>query len=445
MRARLAVLFAYANATYWFLPALMTLGGVLLALLTTYLDRTIKGDVLLTVGHLFAGGPEDARQLFNTVAGAMITVAGVTFSLAILVLTLASQQFGPRLLYNFMRDTGTQVVLGTFVSTFTYCLLVLRTVHVSDETTFVPQISAITTIALALFSQGILIYFIHHVASAIRVNNVVVTVSTELCETIEWYCTANSASAVGAARERDLEGECSKICESEPPAEVLSAEHGYLEVIDYDTLLAVAEEQQLLVRVNVRTGVFVIDGDCLAEVWPVAVMTDDLARRLREAFVFGAERTSIQDVEFSLNQLVEIGVRALSAAINDPNTAVLCIDQLSLALARLAKHRLPSAFRTDAEGCPRLLLPEITLAGYIRTAFDPLRQYGAGSVAVMRHLLKTIKGLARHMEDGEAREELPRQAEMIRTGYGAAVVCEEDRNELSRHFTSAMQALEPGE
>ena len=163
MKLRLQSSWESLRTSFWFIPAVMTFVAIVLSFLLVYVDRRI-GPETEVFGFIYSGGPEGARLVLSTIAGSMITVAGVTFSITIVALTLASSQFGPRLLRNFMHDTGNQVTLGTFIATFVYCLLVLRTVHTVEGEDFVPSISVAVAIFLALAGIAVLIYFIHHVS-----------------------------------------------------------------------------------------------------------------------------------------------------------------------------------------------------------------------------------------------------------------------------------------
>lgn len=439
MRARTAAIWESVHASYWFVPTLMTAGAVGLATLTTSMDTRMSDDLVRTVGRVFSGGPEDARQLFIMLAGSMITVAGVTFSVTIVALTLASQQFGPRLLHSFMRDTGNQVVLGTFVATFVYCLLVYRTLRPSDKTEFVPQVSATAAIVLALASLGVLIFFIHHVAASIRVTNVIAAVSREL------------RTSTDRLFPREL-GEEPEVDESErealvPPrfdedaASIPAAESGYIQAVDTEELMSIAEDYDLLIRLNRRPGHFVVECAALADLWPPERLTEDLADRIRRTVVFGPERTPVQDVEFSVNQLVEMAVRALSPGINDPATAVLCVDQLGVALCRLSKKEVPSCYRAGKEGKLRVIARPLLFPRLLSSAFDQIRQYGRTSVPVTIRLLETIAVVAEQVKRGEYRAELRRHAGMILEESRDAIPGKHDRQEIGQRYHVAMELL----
>src|SRR5687767_1515596 len=184
MRTRLHHLWETLTTGYWFVPAVMMLAAALAAFLLLYIDRTVIG---ARVGWLYVGGADGAKTLLSTVAGSVITVAGVVFSITIASLTQAASQFGPRLLRNFMRDRGNQVTLGTFVATFLYCLLVLRAIHgrLEDGVAFVPQASVTGAVVLAVASIAVLVYFIHHVSVSLQAPSVVAAIRADLDATID--------------------------------------------------------------------------------------------------------------------------------------------------------------------------------------------------------------------------------------------------------------------
>ena len=178
MRAQLLKYWDRIRSSFWFLPSLMACGAVALALATVALDGSVTDDWLQTLAWVYTGGAEGASAVLETIAGSMITIAGVVFSLTLVALSLASSQFGPRLLRNFMRDTANQVVLGTFVATFLYCLLVLRTIRRADEVAFVPHLSVTLGVLFAIASLGVLIYFIHHVSVSIQADEIIARVGS---------------------------------------------------------------------------------------------------------------------------------------------------------------------------------------------------------------------------------------------------------------------------
>ncbi len=328
--------------------------AAVLALLVVVLDKAFANDLLERLGWVYSGGAEGASQLLSTVAGSMIAIAGTVFSMTLVVLSLASSQLGPRLLRNFMRDTANQVVLGTFVATFVYCLLVLRTIRRADELAFVPHLAVSICVLLAVVSIGVLIYFIHHVSVSVQADEVVAKVGRELEEGIDRLFPGQlgkaQADILHAQGETDLPESFAR--EARP---ICAFEDGYLRLIDADVLMALAAEEDLLIRVEHRPGNYLVKGRAMVMVWPGDGVSKSVFEKINAAFVFGNQRTGTQDVEFSVQQLVEIALRALSPGINDPFTAIACVDRLGSALCRLARRDMPSAHRFDEQGRLRLV------------------------------------------------------------------------------------------
>jgi uncharacterized membrane protein len=428
------------RSSFWFLPTVMAGGAMMLAFATVALDTPATEWLTLNWGWTFTGGAEGASSLLGAIAGSMITIAGVVFSMTLVALSLASSQLGPRLLRNFMRDTTTQMVLGTFVATFLYCLLVLRTIRRADETIFVPHLSVTLGVLLAVVSVGVLIYFIHHVSVSIQANDIVARVAMELIEGIERLFPEN------------IGREASRILTEPPNADFLdtfdrearpigSAEDGYLQFVDGDALMALAMQEDVVIRLERRPGDYIVATRPLALVWPGNRVTDQLMERVNAAFALGNQRTSGQDIEFAVNQLVEIAIRALSPGVNDPFTAMTCVDHLGSALCRLAQQDRPSPYRHDTQDQIRVMAPVFTFPDVTDAAFNQIRQYGRSSAAVAIRLLETIAEIARFVHRPEDRAALLRHARMIARGARDGLPEDGDRKEVEERFRSAKQLL----
>jgi uncharacterized membrane protein len=428
------------RSSFWFLPAAMASGAMVLAFATVALDTPLTDWLTRNWGLTFTGGAEGASSLLGAIAGSMITIAGVVFSMTLVALSLASSQLGPRLLRNFMRDTTTQVVLGTFVATFLYCLLVLRTIRRAEETLFVPHLSVTLGVLLAVVSVGVLIYFIHHVSVSIQANEIVARVGRELIEEIERLFPENIGR--GAPRITTEPPNADFLDRFEREARPIgSTGDGYLQFIDGDALMALAMEEDVVIRVERRPGHYVVATRPLALVWPGDRVTDQLMESVNSAFALGNQRTSGQDIEFAVNQLVEIAVRALSPGVNDPFTAITCVDRLGSALCRLAQQDMPSPYRYDTQDKLRVITPVFTFPDVTDAAFNQIRQYGRSSTAVTIRLLETIAEVAGSAHRLEDRAALLRHANMIVRGAGGGLPETEDRQEVEKCFQTANRLL----
>lgn len=440
MRTRLIGLWDSIRSSFWFVPTLLALGAVAAAFGMVALDRAVKGSWIEAVGWTYTGGPEGARLLLSTVASSVITVAGVVFSITIAALTLASAQFGPRLLRNFIRDTGNQVVLGTFIATFLYCLLVLRTIRDVDDAKFVPHLSVTLGILLATLSLGVLIYFIHHIATSIQVSHVIAGVSRDLEDAIDELFPSKIGQEPG---EREDERGAADI----PPrfdrdaSVVPSNNSGYLQGVDDARLMQIAVARNLLLRVVHRPGDFIVEGRPLACVLPPAHRDETLRDEINEAFLLGMQRTLTQDIEFAVNQLVEVAVRALSPSVNDPFTAMSCIDHLGAALAHLARKPFPSRLRYDEDGTLRVIAEPITYAGIVDAAFHPIRQYGRTSAPVTIRLLEILAVIAMDAFRAEDRATLLRHAALAERGSRDGLPEAADREDVRDRYRVVLRLL----
>ncbi len=415
-------------------------GAVALALATIALDEAVSDEWLQALGWAYTGGAEGASSVLGAIAGSMITIAGVVFSMTLVALSLASSQLGPRLLRNYMRDTATQVVLGMFVSTFVYCLLVLRTIRRADEIAFVPHLSVNIGVLFALVSVGVLIYFIHHVSISIQADQVVARVGKELVEEINRLFPEQIGQEQNRPAIESIDTSIPEAFDREARP-VLAGGDGYLQHIDAHTLMILATQADVLLRLERRPGQYVVSGRPLVMVWPGDRVTDEFAALVNDAFALGNLRTSAQDVEFAIHQLVEIAVRALSPGINDPFTAVACVDRLGSALCRLAQRKMPSPYRHDEQHRLRVVVAPITFTEIVDTAFNQIRQYAHPSAAVTIRLLETIAVIAEAVHRPADWAALRRHAEMIVRGAREGLPEVEDRRAVEDRFEMTIRVL----
>ena len=437
---RLRAFWDYLRGTYWAVPSAMAVAAVGLSVAMVQLDEAATASLPDRLSWVYTGGPEGARAVLSTIAASMITVAGVTFSITIVALTLASQQFGPRLLRNFLRDLGNQVVLGTFVSTFIYCLLVLRTVRGSDDEEFVPHLAVTVGVVLAMLSLGVLIFFIHHVATSIQASRVIANVAGDLEGAIDRLfpdAIGEDAPAAGpeGASPDEPEGR------DEDSRDVLATTAGYVQAIDAQGLMAAARERDAVVRVRARPGAFERKGQALATVAPARPHADWDDRPFQTVFIIGSDRTGTQDVTFFMDQLVELAVRALSPGVNDPGTARLCVDRLEQALCHLGGRRIPSPARRDDEGRVRVFACPLTFASLVESAFNEIAWYGRSSVSVTCRLLEAVRGVGSCVRREADRQALLRQAAAIAGQANESPFGEGDRERIARCYREALTAL----
>lgn len=417
---------------FWFVPMLMGVAAVLAAAGLVTIDLWQDSRGAQGVRWLNVGTPDNARTLLLAILASTLTVLTVTFSVTIVAMTLASTQFGPRMLWNFTENRGTQVTLGVFVATCFYCVTVVGVLGRFDPEGRSPALAVAGAQVLAVVSLTFLVYFIHHIAVSIHASQVVAAVAAEVDRAIErWY-----PEAVGGAG-REPEG-------PEPQGDarlVLSERDDYVQAVDLEALLRLATSRDLFIKALPRAGDFVVREQVLAEVLPLERVDDRVAEAVRRGFILGTQRTPTQDIEFAIGQLAEIAVRALSPAINDPFTAINAIDRLAAGLCRLTACRLRHTRHADEKGVLRLVVPMGSFTGIADAALDKVRQYGRHSVAVTIHLLDALRVVARHVKTAEQRIAIRRQAELTHRGALEAIPEPADRDEATRRFEAVMHAL----
>ena len=375
------------RSTYWFIPSLMTVGAVALAVSMVAIDRSTDSGWLLA--WLYSGGADGARSLLSAVAGSTITVVSLTFSVTIVALTVTSQHFGPRLLNSFMRDVPAQLVLGAFIGTFSYCLMVLRTVRGEGDglSPFVPHLAVTVAVAMTLASVAALIYFIHHISASMQVA----TITTEISRDLEAAIDRLYPAEVGAGLLERPPDQADVL--SIQPADAVAIKttgSGYVQVIEADALMALACEHDLTIWLATRPGEFLVAGVAIAFVAPPSRVSQPLSVALNRLLLLGPDRTSRQDAGFALQQLVEVALHALSPGMNEPFTAITCIDRLGQSLALLAGRARPAPERRDLEGTLRVIAPADTFETFLREAFTPISVFAGRNPAISVRLLRTL-------------------------------------------------------
>lgn len=341
--------------------------------------------------------PQVAQVMLSTIASSIMTVVSIVFAILLMTLTLASMQFSPRILVNFVRDHVTQWTLGVFLGTFLYCMAAMPAAR-SLPQPFAPVATVTGALALALASVMGLIYFIHHISRAVSVNHIVDRIARETERVIDELMPRKRGAV---ARGEDMEFE-----PEETEFAVLNVRSGYICFIDTTRLLKLAKAHKLRIRVLRPIGHFAPEGAPLFTVSHKSRLTAELDRDFRSAFGIGPMRTMQQDVEFGVLQIVDIALKAISPAVNDPSTAINCIDQLTSILIRWAERAPPATIFSDPPYVVRVILPWPDFKHLLDTAFEQIRHYSANDVAVSLRLLRAMDDLAATLNDDSMRKEV---------------------------------------
>ena len=407
MMAKLRKYWSDINASYWFFPALFAILALLLATRTIEMDRRGLTDWVGNLNWLEPARPEGASNMLSVIAGSMIGVASTVFSITIAAVAYASGNYGPRLLTNFMEDRGNQVSLATFIGTFVYAITVLRSVRMPEEAGmlvesggmqgFVPQLSLMIAYVLMAISVMVLVYFLNHVPSSIRINAVLEGIGRRLLMAIRQNFEAPMKERV----ERD-----------EPEGQpVLAAGSGYIQVIDWQQLLKVTRASGAELQMAVRTGDFVHPSVPIGY-WSEKPQ-DNCDDDVRDCLALGEARTPTQDLHFMIDELVEIGLRALSPGINDPFTAISALHWIGAATAELGQRTLTSPVETeDDDDCPLRPLAD-DFKHYVTRGFGSIRSAVATSPAAATVMFETLEGAATTIEDPVRQKVIRDQADQL--------------------------------
>ncbi len=328
--------------------------------------------------------PQSAQLILSAIATSIMTVVSIIFAILLMTLTLASTQFSPRILVSFVRDRATQWTLGLFLGVFSYCLAVLPAVR-SAPRVFVPVLSVTLAMVLALVAVAWLIFFIHHISQAISVNHIVDRIARDTEQIIDGLMPHPYTDYDGAPLSRIV---------GVGGAAIASPRSGYVRFIDVPRLMELAKSWRIHIRVERGVGQFVPAGVPLVRVSRESRVSPLRVPELLGAFDIGPTRTLQQDVEFGVIQIVDIALRAISPAVNDPSTAISCIDQLSSLLIVWCGRKPPPVVLFDPPHVPRVEVPWIDLEGLFNTAFEQIRHYAAGDLAVNLRLLRAMGDIA---------------------------------------------------
>jgi len=422
------------QTNFWLMPSLEVLASIALFAATLEVDRAVYHGTLRLPAWVEAGSADTAREILLAVAAAIMTVIGINFSVTIVTLTLASTQFGPRMLRNFIRDRGTQLTLGTFVATAVYCVLVLVSIGPGEHGVFVPHLSVDVVFLLVLVDLAVLIYFLHHIAVQIQLPFVIASIAHDL----RHYVEVRRPDIPQFSRDQKLDtDELAALIDTieSSGAMIGNPKGGYLQAIRYDKLVRATTAADAVVRLPYRPGHFLVEGRKLASVWPPEA-ADRMSRSLKRAQVTGPVRTLAQDPAFGIDQLVEIAIRALSPAVNDTFTALTCVDWLGNTLCKLAREWTPAQVYRDRAGTVRVICDQVSVERLVQRSFNKIRQASRGMPALLMRQLEALTALLEQTTDTDLARVLMDQAAMILRANLESVPEESDRADVEGRYSA---------
>lgn len=434
---RLQQLWSGLRSSFWFVPTLMVAASVSVAVALVEADFAVSDRWQSQWPRLFGATPQGARQLLATIAGSMMTVMGVTLSMTLVALALASSQYTSRILRNFMRSLVTQSTLGIFAGTFAYCLIVLHSVRGGGgEAAFVPGLALSFAFVLALGGVGVLIYFVHHIASSIQASSIIASVARETIAAIDRLLP----ESLGHAPEDDAGEESQSI--DHLTWHVVAAENdGYIQDVDLPALLSLAHDNEAVVRMERGIGEFAVQQTPLASIAHEDPPDDATVATVHASFHVSSHRTVDQDPSFGIRQIVDMALKALSPGVNDTSTAIMGVDYLTAIVSRLATRRFPT-LRRHHEGKLRVIALAPTFESLLGSAFDQIRRSSEGNVSVLSRMLGAVDIIASQTRSPRRRQALRDQVQRIDDLAQRTVDAPHDRARLEARASSLRAALD---
>lgn len=415
----------------WIIPALISMVASALALLLLRYGYTFSEPEGSNLWWIFGGDAASARGLMASLLSGLISMTALVVSITFVALTLAANQLGPRLIATFLADRQIQTVLGLFLGTILYLLFVLRTIEDELGQEAVPHVAITVGSALTVLCLFTLLFYLDKVARSIIADNVIKTTANELHHHIRSILPERGEATQDNLPPPDLRG----------GAPLSLDRSGYVQAIDYDALVECARRNDVVLRIELKAGQFVLKHGHYVRAHRTDSLGEDAVKDLRQAFVIGQTRTPAQDLEYGIRQLVEIAVRALSAGINDPFTAVAAINRLGAALEEiLSREPLPRCLR-DEEGETRVVADRLN-AGAIDAAFDLIREAGAEKPVILNRIADLLGQLAPIIHDAEARRVVLAQLDRLGETAREAPLLPSDHDNVMKRIDDARAAIE---
>lgn len=440
----------------WYRPAIMTVLAILLSFFTIWLDHTLFQEQRVQTWWLFEGGSEGARGVLSAIAGTTMAVATTAFSFTLVALQLSSSQYSPRIVRNFTGDRVNQMVIGIFVSTFVYSLLVLRVVRseFGDRDRFVPAISVSIAVTLAMICIGALIYFFHHATRTIQAS-VIITRTSE-----------QGAGVIDQAHKRLVEDASWRLSDTpfprpprlKPIGIVRDENSGYVQKLSHDEILDLAEDHNVLVEIHARPGDFLLPNDPRMTLWGYPEESDaerrdekdddeepkdeqeengKITSSFKPLMEMGLERTLEADVLHGLQQVSDIALRALSPGVNDPNTAIVSLDRIGELLIQMEPTSGAESARIGSDGVMRVLHPEVSWEQMVSEAFLQLRHYAAADIGATVAIIRMAGRLRVHVRPQSAPELETVARDMAQAALGQLEI-DTDRQLIRRTLAEAL-------
>ncbi len=416
MIGRLLHTWELIRSCFWFIPVVITLLSIAASAAVIEYDSS-RGNI--GESSLSGVSVEGMRTLLSVAATSTVTLAGLVFSATLVALTLASSQYGPRLLYNFIRSNISQITFGVLLGNFAYCLIILRTL----QENFLPHTALFLGFSYTIICLLTFIIFVHHLVRSLSAEYILDSVAAKLDSAIDELFPQDEGAGEQEAEQARLQWD-----DIDDESFLVAQQSGYLQRIDTVNLANLAQQMDARLRVIIRPGQLIVAGDpCIALNMDDEKLEDSTRKSLLQSLIIGSSPTPEQDFEFEIKQLVEVGIRSLSPGINDPFTAIGCIDRLLISMCKVASRKLPKQICYDSEDTPRVLLRPVSFKNLLETAFLQIRSDGSSRPDVIIRLLESMLSLARHVQNDDQMQAVKNLAELIAHDSKETLTSEHDQ------------------
>jgi uncharacterized membrane protein len=428
----LIYLFKKARDSFWFVPTLIIVCSIVSAIVLLYIDRTFPFEPEGVLRLIFSENSDSGRNVLTVIAGSMVGIAGTVFSITIVVLQLASSQLGPRLLRNFMYKRLNQVVLGQYVGVFLYSIIVINAIKDNSEYAFIPNISILFAIFLAIFNVFLLVIFIHSISMSIQPSKIINELRVRIEKNIQDLYPEQVEKEVTLIPKDDINNQLESI------KKFKATTSGYIQYFDLDALVNIARKREIIIKILHRPGSYIVKGQEVFELFKnnsEAEFSEEDSLSLEKSYKVATKKSFFQDVEFGIHQIAEIASKALSPSINNPYTAAICIDNLTSVLCKLVVAKIPDAAIKDDTDVLRLIVMQNSFEGYLDTAFNLIRQYGKTSPFIMIALMEALKTILDADRNNTHTETLSNYAAIVMETGKKSFQLQTDIDDLEHRYT----------
>jgi len=416
----------------------MAFFAIVLAVLATELDHWLGSQWISQSSFFLNSQAEGARAVLATIAGSMITVAGVTFSMTLVAVSFALGQIGPRLIRNFMQDKTNQFTLGTFIATFLYTILVLRTVSNASNAnmgnSFVPHVAIFIAMLLAILSITVLIFFIHHIQKCINISEILGNIGGELIAQLSELSSIEETSSSKQYNETDISAFHNFRDSSNS---IISKKNGHIKTINIKSIFKLATEKKCIIEITFQPGTFVSQTSTLLYV--SKILDEDDQKILLDCFSIGPERDQDQDIYFLSDQISEIIARALSPGVNDPFTAISAINWLRCAIEALSRIKTIHPYQYDEKGNLRIIVHPISLTQFVNKVFGQIRAYVSSDFNTALHIMLLIKQMIQNSKNSTLTQLLHLHAGYFHMAAMENLGLKQDKEVLSKYIAEIIE------